>query len=368
MQPAVVTVRGSRSELAGGYPIYVEPGLLQGLASTAAQLLPGRRLAVITDRTVGRLVSHDLEVPTLVIAPGEVSKSRTRWCALSDKLLELGYGRDSGIVALGGGVVGDLAGFVAATYHRGIPWLAVPTSLLAMVDASVGGKTAVNTPHGKNLVGAFHPPIAVLADPAALASLHPTHVGAGLVEALKHGIVADAAYFDWIGEHARELLGGNVELLTELVVTSVRIKAAIVSEDEREAGRRAVLNAGHTVAHAIEQVTDFEIPHGDAVSIGLVTEALLAHRLGLAERALAPTIRLALEQLERPTLLDEAWSNEDLLRAMGHDKKVRGGVLRFALPTKLGAMAGSDSNWTVSVPTEIVRRVLTTARSSATLY
>jgi len=353
---------------AGSYPVLVEAGLLSGLAASAAQLLPGRRLAIITDRTVGRLVSHDLAVPTLVVAPGEGSKSRARWSALTDRLLDLGYGRDAGIVALGGGVVGDLAGFVAASYLRGVPWIQVPTSLLAMVDASVGGKTGVNTRHGKNLVGAFHPPVAVLADPATLRTLHPAHLGAGLAEALKHGIVADAEYFAWIREHAAGLLAGEVALLRELVVRSVRIKAAIVSEDEREGGRRAVLNAGHTVGHAIERVTNYSVLHGDAVAIGLVMEALLAHRLGLAERALAPTIRLALEQLGRPTLLDSTWDDDALLDAMSHDKKVRGETLRFALPHAIGTMAGTDSNWTVPVSPDLVRIVLSTSRSLATLY
>jgi len=352
----------------GSYPVLVELGLLGRLASSAAQLLPGRRLAVITDRTVGRLVGHDLEVPTLVVAPGEGSKTRARWSALTDRLLDLGYGRDAGIVALGGGVVGDLAGFVAASYLRGIPWIQVPTSLLAMVDASVGGKTGVNTRQGKNLVGAFHPPVAVLADPAALRTLHPAHLGAGMVEAVKHGIVADADYFGWIRDHADGLLQGDAELLRELVVRSVRIKAGIVSEDEQEAGRRAILNAGHTVAHAIERVTEYSVLHGDAVAIGLVVEALLAHRLGLAERALAPTIRLVLEQLGRPTMLDPAWDDQALLEAMAYDKKMRGEVLRFALPRAIGTMAGADSNWTVPVSVDLVRVVLSTSRSLATLY
>lgn len=352
----------------GSYPVHVEPGLLARLPALAAELLPKRRLAVITDRTVGRLVPHGLEVPTLVVGPGEGSKSRARWSALSDRLLDLGYGRDGGIVAVGGGVIGDLAGFVAATYLRGVPWLSVPTSLVAMVDASVGGKTGVNTRHGKNLVGAFHPPAAVLADPAVLATLHPAHLGAGLVEALKHGIVADAEYFAWIREHSEALLLGDPALMTELVSRSVAIKAAVVSGDEREQGRRAILNAGHTVGHAIERVSNYGILHGDALSIGLVVEALLAHRLGLAERALAPTIRLALERLGRRTTLDPEWNDHALLEAMAMDKKVRAESLRFALPMNIGTMAGAHSNWTVPVSRDLIQIVLSTARSSATLY
>ena len=362
-EPVVRVTHGT-----GSYPVQVEPGLLAQLPVLAAELLPRRRLVVITDRTVGRLVPHGLDVPTLVVAPGEASKSRARWTALTDRLLDLGYGRDSAIVAVGGGVVGDLAGFVAATYLRGIPWLSVPTSLVAMVDASVGGKTGVNSRHGKNLIGAFHPPVAVVADPSLLATLHPAHLGAGLVEALKHGIVADKDYFAWIGSQSEALLRRDPHVLAELVSRSVRLKAEVVSGDEREQGRRAILNAGHTVGHAIERVSQYGILHGDAVAIGLVVEALLAHRLGLSERALAPTIRLALERLGRPTTLDPDWSDDALLEAMAMDKKVRGESLRFALPVTIGTMAGADSNWTVPVSRDLVQIVLSTARSTATLY
>jgi 3-dehydroquinate synthase len=283
-------------------------------------------------------------------------------------LLDLGFGRDSAIVAVGGGVIGDLAGFVAASFLRGIPWLSVPTSLVAMADASIGGKTGVNSRHGKNLIGSFHPPVAVLADPSLLGTLHPAHLGAGLVEALKHGIVADKDYFEWIGAHSEALLGKDLPALTELVTRSVILKADVVSGDEREAGRRAILNAGHTVGHAIERVSDYHVLHGDAVAIGLVVEALLAHRLGLAERALAPTIRLALERLGRSTALAPEWSDTGLLDAMAMDKKVRAEALRFALPAAIGTMAGADSNWTVAVSRELVGIVLSTVRSSATLY
>lgn len=364
MQPPAVRV----SHATGSYPVHVEPGLLRQLPDLAAQLLPGRRTLVITDRTVGRTVPHGLDVPTLMVPVGEASKSRTRWAALTDRMLDLGYGRDSAIVAVGGGVVGDLAGFVAATFLRGIPWLQVPTSLLAMVDASVGGKTGVNTSHGKNLVGAFHPPVAVLADPAVLTTLHPAHVGAGLVEAVKHGLVADAEYFRWIEAHLDELLGLDHDAMSRLVGWSARIKAEVVGGDEREAGRRAILNCGHTVGHAIEHVTEYGILHGDAVAIGLVVEARIAHRLGRSEPGLAPTIRRLLDRIGRPTTLDPAWDDDALLAAMAHDKKVRGNTLRFVLPTGIGSTARDDSNWTVPVSTEILRSVLASSRSTATLF
>ncbi len=342
----------------GRYPVFVHSGLTGGLAGFAAQYLPGRRLVVITDRTVARAVPHGLEAPTLVIAPGERSKTRTRWGSLTDRLLGLGFGRDTAIVAVGGGVVGDLAGFVAATYLRGIPWLQVPTTLLAMVDASVGGKTGVNTRSGKNLVGAFHPPAAVIADPAVLGTLHHDHLAAGLVEAVKHGVVADAAYFGWIDRSLELLLARDPAGLTELVTRSVRIKAGVVEEDEREAGPRAILNAGHTVGHAIEQVTHYAIPHGDAVAIGLVTEARLAERIGLAPPGLAAQVGAVLARLGRPVALERAWRPALLLEAMQHDKKVRHGEVRFALPNTLGAMARDGTHWTIPVPRDQVQAVL----------
>ena len=343
----------------GSYPVLIEPGLIGQLRQLVDRFLPGRRLAVITDRTVARAIPHDLEVPTLVIAPGEGSKTRGRWSALTDRLQGFGFGRDAGIIALGGGVVGDLAGFVAATYLRGIPWIQVPTSLLAMVDASVGGKTGVNTPDGKNLVGAFHPPQAVLADPGVLRTLHRDHVATGLVEAIKHGVIADAGYFEWIEQRGDALLALDSEALAELIARSIRIKAAIVSEDEREAGRRAVLNAGHTIGHAIERVSGYSILHGDAVAIGLVAEAGLSHRAGLGAASLAPRIRALLERLDRPVTLDSAWTADALLDAMQHDKKVQDGVIRFALPNTLGVMARDADRWTVALPRELVRSALT---------
>ena len=346
----------------GSYPVYVASGILETLAGRVADLLPERRLAIVTDRTVARAVRHDLEAMTLIVAPGEGSKTRTRWGVLTDRLLALGLGRDSGIVALGGGVVGDLAGFVAATYHRGIPWLSVPTSLLAMVDAAVGGKTGVNTPLGKNLVGAFHPPAAVLADPAALRTLRSAHRRAGLAEALKHGLAADAEYFEWIAGNAGGLRGGDAVLLEELVTRSVQIKAAVVMEDEHEQGRRAILNAGHTVGHAIEQVTEYSILHGEAVAIGLVAECLLAERMGVAGRGLAERVREALVWLGCPVALEPEWSIDSILAAMARDKKVRGDGLRFALPTGVGAMSGEGRNWTVPVPEAAVREVLESSR------
>lgn len=331
----------------GEYPVLIGAGLLDELARLAERHLPGRRLAVITDRNVARALESHLPVPTLVVAPGERSKSRRRWADLSDKLLTLGFGRDAGLVALGGGVVGDLAGFVAATYLRGVPWLQAPTSLLAMVDASVGGKTGVDTAHGKNLIGAFHPPVAVLADPRALRTLPEAVYRAGLAEVIKHGVIADAAYLAWVERETDAILRRDEDVLVPLVRRSVEIKGAVVERDEFESGERAILNAGHTVAHAIEAVSGYEVPHGEAVAIGLVAEAGLAEELGLAEAGVSGRIRRITDALGLPVRLPEDFLVDDLLDAMAHDKKNRDGAIRFALPAAIGRMARDGERWTV---------------------
>jgi 3-dehydroquinate synthase len=346
----------------GRYPVDVAPGGLAGLPALLDDVAPRRRVAVITDRNVARSVPMPLKAPTLVVPPGERAKTRTRWRTLTDRLLDLGFGRDSVVVAVGGGVVGDLAGFVAATFLRGVPCVQVPTSLLAMVDASVGGKTGVNTRHGKNLVGAFHPPAAVLIDPAVLTTLRTAHLRNGLVEAVKHGLVADAAYLDWIAAHAAGLTAREPAALTALVRRSVEIKAEVVGADEREAGRRAVLNAGHTVGHGIERVTGYRVAHGEAVAAGLVAEAALAARLGLAPGGLAADLRDRLRALGAGPVLPAAATDDAMLAAMRHDKKAEGGALRFALPRAPGRLAAGPP-WTVPASDDDVRQALGTARA-----
>ncbi len=335
----------------------IEPGALGSLAAFAAESLPGRHLAVITDRNVARVITHDLKAPVLVVPPGEGSKSRRRWSDLTDQLLDLGFGRDAGLVAVGGGVVGDLTGFVAATFHRGIPYLQVPTSLLAMVDASVGGKTGLNTHHGKNLVGAFHPPVGVLIDPGAVRTLRSAHVRGGVVEAIKHGLVADPAYWAWIEDHLPALLARDPVVIGQLVRQSVEIKAAIVAGDEHEQGRRAILNAGHTVGHALEWLSGYRLPHGDAVGLGLVIEARIAALLGLAPASLAAELADRLARTGVPLGLPDAARDDELLDAMRRDKKVRHGSFRLALPREPGRLAQS-AQWTTEVPDDIVRQAL----------
>lgn len=361
---SAVIVRHSR----GSYPVRVEPGGLAGLGGLVGEHLAGRRVAMIADETVAALYRRGQlgdsspaegrwDGVTLTFPPGERSKTRETWSRLTDELLRLGFGRDSGIVALGGGVAGDLAGFVAATYMRGVPYVQVPTTLLAMLDASVGGKTGVDTAEGKNLIGAFHPPAAVLADPAVLATLPEREYRSGLAEAVKHGLIADREYFEWIEREAGRLVARDAAALRHLVRRSVEIKAAVVSEDEREGGRRAILNAGHTVAHAIEGATEYRVPHGEAVALGLVAEAALAAGLGLATPEPGARVVALLERLGLPTRVPEPVSADGLIAAMGSDKKNRGREIRFALPREIGTM-GSGPDWTTEAGEPSIRAAL----------
>ena len=341
----------------GHYDIHVTPGISAEAGTWIARTLPGRRLAVVTDPAIrtalaaaGKWPALDAEV--LEVPPGEAAKTRDEWARLTDRLLALGLGRDSALVAVGGGSIGDLAGFVAATYLRGVPIIQVPTTLLAMIDASVGGKVGLDTPAGKNLVGAFHPPALVLCDPVLLETLPGLIYKEGFAEGVKHGVIADAEYFRWIVANAGKLVAREPHVLEQFVRRSVEIKAAIVSRDEHERGERAALNAGHTVGHALEALSGFTMRHGDAVAAGLMLEAEIAERLGVAEAGLQEVIAVAFALLEAGVHPSADLSRPDLWAAMRLDKKNRGGKIRMALPRGLGAMARDGEAWTVEVAPE----------------
>jgi 3-dehydroquinate synthase len=347
--PVVVT------HAVGSYPVYVETGALGRLPSLIRELLPDRRIALIADSRVDRIYrsgewgTGPLPAESLTFEPGEKSKTRESWAELTDQLNERGFGRDAALVALGGGVTGDLAGFVAATYMRGVPYLQVPTTLLAMVDASVGGKTGVDTPRGKNLVGAFHPPAAVVADPNTLTTLPEREYRGGMAEAVKHGMIADESYLAWIESNAEAIGKRDPGALVHLVRRSVEIKAQVVSDDEREAGRRAILNAGHTIAHALEQSSDYTISHGEAVALGLVAESHLAEELGIGAAELSRRVAALLTRLGLPVRVPAGIPRARLLDSMSRDKKNKRGDIHFALVARAGEMHRSDT-WTTAVP------------------
>ena len=283
-------------------------------------------------------------------------------------MCDWGAGRDTTVVALGGGVIGDLAGFVAATYMRGVPVVQVPTTLLSMVDAAVGGKTAVDTPFGKNLVGSFHNPSAVIMDPEVLRSLPIEVLRTGLAEMIKHGVVADASYFDAVVGALPSITecGATAPELTALIAGSVRIKSKVVAADAREDGHRQILNFGHTIAHAIERELDYQIAHGEAVAIGMVVEARIAEVLGLAPVGLQHAIIGAVHAAQLPSMLPAGLSVESLLLATKGDKKTRSGTVRFSLPSGVGAMAFVEDQWSVSVSDELVRLVLNESLKAVT--
>ena len=345
------------------YDVVVRLGALAGLNDVVRAAGASNRVAIITDRNVGRHYAKRVArllagAPVFAIPAGEQHKNRKTWATLTDRLLKAGFGRDTTIVALGGGVVGDIAGFVAATYMRGIPVVQVPTTLLAMVDASVGGKTGVDTRAGKNLVGAFHRPAAVVIDPEILRTLPPGHMRAGFAEILKHGVVADAAYFNQARAFAAHLnTRGSLAELTTLIQRSIEIKASIVARDERESGLRKVLNFGHTIGHAIEAAKKFGVLHGDAVAMGMVAETRIAETLHLAVAGTVAAVREACKEAGLPTSPPRIPASR-LLAFTRADKKARGGRVEYALPKRIGEMAGRELGWSIPVEDTIVREVL----------
>ena len=325
------------------YPIHVGSGILGDAALIPADLA-GRDVLIVTnatvaplylDRLAGALSGHRVE--SLVLPDGEQFKTLTSFTAIIDRLADLGYHRDAVVMALGGGVIGDLAGFAAACYQRGIAFVQLPTTLLAQVDAAVGGKTAVNHAAGKNLIGAFYQPRGVIADTDTLDTLPVREYRAGLAEVVKYGAGLDAAFFAWLEDHRDALLERQTPVLVEAVIRCCSIKAAIVAEDEREAGRRALLNLGHTFAHAIETGTGYgRWLHGEAVAAGMVMAADLSVRLGCLSEAEATRLRSLLEGFGLP-LSPPAMGGNAMLELMGMDKKVSGGRLHLVLFDGLGA-------------------------------
>ena len=319
------------------------------LLGTVAGLVPAtaRRVLVVggadlpyADRVADTLGAAGLEVHRSTVPDAEAAKSADVATGLWGQLGVAGFTRTDVVVGVGGGTVTDLAGFVAATWLRGCAWVAVPTTLLAMVDAAVGGKTGINTAEGKNLVGAFHPPVGVLCDLDVLDTLPTTDLVAGLAEVVKAGFIADPVILDLVESDPADATRADGRHLVELVERAVRVKADVVGVDLREAGLREVLNYGHTLGHAIEQAEGYRLRHGEAVAIGMVFAAELAHRAGLVDDALLARHRSVLASVGLPTTYS-ARSLDDLLAAMGRDKKTRGSTLRFvvldglASPTRL---------------------------------
>lgn len=300
----------------------------------------------------------------LAFAAIESSKTRAMWAELTDRLIARGAGRDACVVALGGGVTTDLAGFVAATFMRGLAYVQVPTTLLAMIDASIGGKTGVDTEAGKNLVGAFHHPRLVVVDPEFLATLPVADLCSGLAEAVKHGAIADAAYLDRIRAEAGALLGRDAGVLEWLIRRSVEIKAGVATRDPYEHGERAVLNFGHTVAHALERLSGFAKRHGIAVAMGMGVEAELGVALGITHPDTPAVLRSVLRPLGLPAAVPAGTDFAAVVAATATDKKARAGRVRYTLLQRAGQAARSpDGEWTFPADAAAVEAAL--ARAAA---
>ncbi len=330
---------------ARSYPVHIGAGLL-GRAELVLPHLARRQVAVVTDAKVAPLYLErfarplrdaGVEVIPVVLPEGEAQKRWDNVETVLDTLLERRCGRDTTLVALGGGVVGDLTGFAAAVYQRGVPYVQVPTTLLAQVDSSVGGKTAINHPRGKNMIGAFHQPVLVLADMDTLATLPPRELRAGLAEVIKHGLIRDADFVGWLEAYVQDLLALDRDALAQAVARSVQIKADIVARDEREEGERALLNFGHTFGHAIETGVGYgQWLHGEAVAAGMVMAADLSRRLGILARPDVERLRALLAHAGLPVEAPPLGAAR-LLELMSVDKKAKDGRLRFILLERIGA-------------------------------
>jgi len=351
---------------AGPYEVRISAGLSAEFAPIIAAVARAHCYAVISDDNVAPLHAGPLMAELAkhgrtslhVMPSGEAHKTRDTWARVTDGMLDAGCGRDTTVVALGGGVVGDLAGFVAATFMRGVPVAQCPTSLLAMIDASIGGKTGVDTTAGKNLVGAFHAPAAVLADVETIRTLSLAQRRAGLAEAIKHGVLADADYFARLESELPALLEADPSATLDAVARSVEIKADVVRADEREHGRRKTLNLGHTLGHALEHVSGYALLHGEAVAIGMVLEARIAERLGVAPSGTAERISEVVARAGLPIRRPAELSVDAIVDATRLDKKARGGRVEYALPAGIGEMAGAGSGWALPVDDQLVHEVL----------
>ena len=362
MQQIVVEIPHSQ------YPIFVAEGLLadtQKLRELLLARIQGRQVAIITNKVVAPLyldalleALDGLQVDVMQMDDGEAEKNLQVYQQTMDFLLAARHNRSTCLIALGGGVVGDLCGFVAATFQRGVDFVQIPTTLLAQVDSSVGGKTAVNHPQGKNMIGAFHQPVAVLADTATLGTLPSREYAAGLAEVVKYGVIVDAAFFEFLEQHSDDLLAKDGAVLSQVILRCCAIKAEVVSADERESGRRAILNYGHTFGHGIEKLCGYgQWLHGEAVAIGMVMAARLSVAVAGLDESVVMRLTALLRRLGLPTALDQASRKvatiEAMMDVMGLDKKVVDGRLRFIVASQLGQVQVRDD-----IDAAVVRNVL----------
>ncbi len=347
------------------YEIAIASLNLDQLGQQMANLKLGKKVLLVSnptifkhygERAIASLKSAGFEVASCTLPPGERYKTLNSIQKLYDVALENRLERSATMVALGGGVIGDMTGFAAATWLRGINVVQVPTSLLAMVDSAIGGKTGVNHPHGKNLIGAFHQPRLVLIDPDMLKTLPMREFRAGMAEVIKYGVIWDAELFAQLEASKRldQLRYVKPELINSILTRSCQAKADVVAKDEKEGGLRAILNYGHTIGHAVESLTGYRlVNHGEAVAIGMVAAGQIAVELGLWQKEATERQNALIQKTGLPTQLPTGVDIEEIIEALQLDKKVKAGKVRFVLPTEIGVVTVTDE-----VPSDIIRQVL----------
>lgn len=332
------------------YPIFIGPNLL-GQPDLLLPYIRGQQVCIVTNETIAPLYLQQLQntladkqLATVVLPDGEAHKNLETLNLIFDELLGARHNRTTTLVALGGGVVGDMTGFAAAAYQRGVDFIQIPTTLLSQVDSSVGGKTGVNHPLGKNMIGAFHQPNCVLADTSVLATLPPRELAAGIAEVIKYGLISDAPFFEWLEANLDGLLQGDQEALAYAIERSCQNKANVVAQDEKEGGIRAILNLGHTFGHAIETAQGYgQWLHGEAVAAGMVMAADLSRRMGWLSETDVQRTKALLQRAQLPVAGPEDMTSEQFLALMAVDKKVLDGQLRLVLLEKIGkALVTSD--------------------------
>jgi len=333
------------------YPIFIEDGIMEHIGRDLAQRTIASRYAVIADDYVASLYGSTLmnslkeagiQAELITFPRGEASKNLAVFAELSSKLAQMGFDRSSALIALGGGVTGDLTGFLAASYMRGIPFAQVPTTLLAQVDSSVGGKTGVDIPEGKNLVGAFYQPKAVYIDTAVLTTLPVDEYLGGMAEAIKYGVIWDFDFYCFLERNLDAILALQPDIIQEMITICCETKADVVAKDERESDLRRILNFGHTIGHAVEAASDFSIIHGHAVAIGMVAVLRLAVLSGLCKRKEAGRVATLIHAFGLPTEIPEDMDRERIKSYIKTDKKSIDGSVFYVLPTTIGKVIISN--------------------------
>ncbi|MAG91570.1 3-dehydroquinate synthase [Candidatus Woesearchaeota archaeon] len=345
------------------YPVFIGSSIIAKIPNFIRDNHGGYKAVIITDNTVNELHKNKilsvLKIlnPFIVsIAAGESSKSRKVKEEIEDKLLDKGFGRDTVVIALGGGVIGDLAGFVASTYNRGIPYVQIPTTLLSMVDSSIGGKTSVNTKHGKNLIGTFYQPCAVFADLDFLDTLPNDEFLSGLVETIKISIIKDKGLFNFLKKNHSKILNKDKDTLLYVVKQSVELKRRIAEADEKETGLRQILNFGHTFGHALETYSDFKIKHGFCVSQGIAVESKISVLMGHLNADEEKEIISLLGSYGLPTEIENKIDIDKLLEIMRIDKKNKSQVPRFVSVDRIGSVISKENKFSFEVEGEVIRK------------